>query len=141
VSKLREQTCRDDYVPVKERKSRLLQSRRRQPGRADPDNSTNAQPTGEADMPPPPLRPAAAAASHRSETSLLKVAAAAKQNQPVETEREKEAKEEKALMASFLRKQALRSAQENAFGTVYTEPMKTGWTPPSWYSSCSVMCI
>lgn len=126
--------CRDDYVPVQERKSRLLQSRRRQAVRTEPESSTSAQQAqaDAEDMPPPPPRPAAAAVPQRSETSLLKASAEARQNQPVETEKEREAKEEKALMQSFLNKQALRSAQENAFGTVYTEPMKTGWTPPSW---------
>lgn len=125
---------RDDYVPVKERKSRLLESRRRQPVRAEPDSSRHAQQAqvDAADMPPPPPR-GPAAVPQRSETSLLKATAAAKKDQPVETEKEREAKEEKALMESFLQKQALRSAQENAFGTVYTDPMKTGWTPPSWY--------
>lgn len=75
-------------------------------------------------VPAPPQRP---------ETSLLKASAAARANQPAETERERAEKEEKALMESFMKKQALKSAQENAFGTVYTEPMVTGWTPASWY--------
>lgn len=141
--------CRDDYVPVKERKSRQLQSRRRNTARAEPESARGAQQeqADAEDMPPPPPRPATAAVPQRSETSLLKASAAAKQNQPVETEKEREAKEEKALMQSFLNKQALRSAQENAFGTVYTEPMKTGWTPPSWCAlfqnihNCSVSSV
>lgn len=130
--------CRDDYVPVKERKARLLQSRGKQPISTEPENSTRVtQQTYEADMPPPPPRPAATAVPQRSDKSLLKATAAAKQNQPVETEEEREAKEEKALMESFQKKQALRSAQENAIGTVYADPMKTGWTPPSW---CVLAC-
>jgi hypothetical protein len=134
--------CRDDYVPVKERKLRLLESRKRQLVRDDPSTSRNVGKGDAEEMPPPPPRPAAAPAAvpQRSETSLLKATAAAKQNQPPETEKEREAKEEKALMQSFLNKQALRSAQENAIGTLYTEPMKTGWTPPSWCVCSALPC-
>jgi hypothetical protein len=84
------------------------------------------------EVPPAPPKPVPATAPHRSDTSLLKANAAAKQHQAPDSEKEREAKEEQAMMQSFLRKQALRSAQENAAGVVYKEPMKTGWKAPSW---------
>jgi len=116
----------DDYVPVKERRAKLASRRRaRDDGQAarespQPD-AVQAQPIPDA----PPQRPQA---------SLLKASAVARHNKPAETDAEKQAKEEKAFMESLMKKQALRSAQENAQSIEYTEPLSTGWTAPSWYA-------
>jgi hypothetical protein len=69
----------------------------------------------------------------RQQTSLLQRAAAAHKLLPPETEDEKLEKEAKRIMGSVVKKQALRSIEENAAGVVYREPLKTGWHPPSWY--------
>ena len=53
-------------------------------------------------------------ASQQPKESLLAAAAKARKTQPAETEQEKAFKEEQQIMADLQRKQALRSAMENA---------------------------
>ena len=96
-------------------------------------------------MPPPPPRPAAPTAAsapstsapgpsgpQRATGSLLKANVEAQRGQPQKSAAEKAAEEEREMMAAMLKKQALRSVQENATGVVYADPVSTGWTPPSW---------
>jgi hypothetical protein len=97
-------------------------------------------------MPPPPARPAAPLSpqhakpngtadvreSQRTGGSLLKAKAQAERSQPHKSAAEKAAEEEREMMAAMLKKQALRSVQENATGIVQADPVYTGWTPPSW---------
>eukprot|EP00892_Ulva_mutabilis_P011492 jgi/Ulvmu1/8715/UM047_0055.1 len=122
--KLADELEEEDYVPVKERRARLASKRRPreddQPARDSPRSETI------------PAKPLPDAPPQRPQASLLKASAAARQNQPVETAAEKQAKEEKAFMESLMKKQALRSAEENARSIEYKEPLSTGWTAPSW---------
>ena len=53
-------------------------------------------------------------ASQQPKESMLAAAAKARKTQPAETEQEKAFKEEQQIMADLQRKQALRSAMENA---------------------------
>ena len=66
----------------------------------------------------PPVDGEAAAptstASQQPKQSLLAAAAKTRKTQPVETEQEKQLREEQQIMADLQRKQALRSAMENA---------------------------
>lgn len=114
-------------MPVKERRARLA-SKRRAKVHENARDSPRTEPTeAQASLPDaPPTRPQA---------SLLKASAVARHNKPAETDAEKQAKEEKAFMESLMKKQALRSAQENAQSIEYKEPLTTGWTPPSWCAS------
>ena len=52
--------------------------------------------------------------SQQPKQSLLAAAAKTRKTQPVETEQEKQLREEQQIMADLQRKQALRSAMENA---------------------------
>lgn len=66
----------------------------------------------------PPVDEEAAAsagtASQQPKQSLLAAAAKARKTQPAETEQERQLREEQQIMADLQRKQALRSAMENA---------------------------
>jgi hypothetical protein len=66
----------------------------------------------------PPVDGEAAAsagtASQQPKQSLLAAAAKARTTQPAETEQERQLREEQQIMADLQRKQALRSAMENA---------------------------
>jgi ATP-dependent RNA helicase DDX41 len=116
-----------EYIPVKQRRAALQAGRALQ-------TTTGATPPS----PPsrqnvaPPVATIAEAPPTRPQESLLRSTAVAQRNQPQKTAAEKVAQEEEELMATMLKKQALRSVQENAKGIVFTEPIKTGWTPPSW---------
>lgn len=68
----------------------------------------------------------------RQKESLLKSNAVAVRTQPQRSEAQKAADEEQEMMAAMLKKQALRSVQENATGVVFAEPIRTGWRPPTW---------
>lgn len=122
-----------EYIPVKQRRAAL------QAGRAP-------RATKSSNPPPPPQRqnavPSTATAADappaRPQESLLRSTAVAQRNQPQKTAAEKVAEEEEALMASMLKKQALRSVQENAKGIVFTDPIRTGWRPPRWCEDISV---
>lgn len=118
-------SCREeDYVPVNERRARQASKRRLR----DEDHPATDSPQPDAvQAPPEPDAP-----PQRPQASLLKASAVARHNKPMETAGEKQAKEEKAFMESLMKKQALRSAQENAQSIEYTEPLSTGWTAPSW---------
>lgn len=122
--------CCSEYVPVKQRRAAV------QSGRLAPAFEP---------MPPPPprpshssrqQRPAAPTGSksgpQRPQASLLKANAEAQRGQPVKSAAEKAAEEEREMMAAMLKKQALRSVQENAIGVVYDRTTCTGWRPPSW---------
>ena len=121
-------------MPVKQRRAAM----QRQPSAAKA-----AEPANGGAMPPPPPRingtthSAASTVpqygvSERGKGSLLKSNAAALRNQPHKSAAEKTFEEEKEMMEAMLKKQALRSVQENATGRVYQDPINTGWTPPSW---------
>ena len=56
----------------------------------------------------------ASSASQQPKQSLLAAAAKTRKTQPAETEQEKQLREEQQIMADLQRKQALRSAMENA---------------------------
>lgn len=68
-------------------------------------------------------------ASQQPKQSLLAAAAKTRKTQPAETEQEKQLREEQQIMADLQRKQALRSAMENA--QVGCCPPLTHSNPPS----------
>ena len=149
--------CRE-YVPVAQRRAAQQQKQRRGRPRLDSPGAAAADSTA---MPPPPAKPAPApeqfglrkgtnADGHNGDTatgrpaeSLLKATAEAHRGQPLKTAAEKAAEEEKEMMAAVLRKQALRSVQENAFDVKYDKPLPTGWLPPQWCALCAIcyLCV
>ena len=124
-----------EYVPLKQRRGGALASAA--PGPKAQDASGPA-------MPPPPPRPAPTRpqpdkatagpepSGRQAQGSLLKANVEAQRGQPVKSSAEKVAEEEKEMMAAMLKKQALRSVQENAIGVVYDRRTSTGWSAPTW---------
>lgn len=75
----------------------------------DEDTTAHAHPPLDGEPAGPP-----SSASQQPKESLLAAAAKARKTQPAETEQERQLREEQQIMADLQRKQALRSAMENA---------------------------
>ncbi|KAI9031771.1 P-loop containing nucleoside triphosphate hydrolase protein [Phycomyces nitens] len=115
----------EDYVPyvsVKQRRMEKLHKYATQRRLAEP----SARPEYEDEEP--------SAAGPRSGMSLLDQTVEQRRNNtlPEKTEEEKRLEEEKKIEDAQARHKALVSVQEAASGVLYTDPIKTSWTPPKY---------
>lgn len=135
-----QQQQRDEYVPyvpvkvrrMQERdkarltsKQRLAQQRAREGVGGDPAEAATASPA-------PPHAQAPAAAAPRTNKTLVEIAAEMRRERGGGAAEEdvRRAEEEFLLKHLNAERGELKGAEERAKGTVYTEPLRTGWRPP-----------
>ncbi|XP_041371297.1 probable ATP-dependent RNA helicase DDX41 isoform X2 [Gigantopelta aegis] len=126
------------YVPVKQRKKKQLEHFEKHLGRAailkaEEENaklSTTDEDDGKDAEEVESLGPKYHISLLDQHSELKKKAEARK-----ETTREKLLKEEEKILESVAQKKALMGVAELAKGISYTDPIKTGWTPPHYILS------
>ncbi|XP_063413088.1 probable ATP-dependent RNA helicase DDX41 [Mytilus trossulus] len=113
------------YIPIKQRKKMQIQEAEKRLGKVKPkeEEKSESSDAPEEEDPGP-----------KAHVSLLDQHSELKKKAQVrkETAREKMLKEEQKILESVAENKALMGVAELAKGIQYEDPIKTGWTPPSY---------
>jgi ATP-dependent RNA helicase DDX41 len=112
------------YVPVKERRKQQLQKlashlHKRGIGAVSYDSESKSTDDDEPKAGP------------KAKVSLIDQAVEIKKHVKPKTEEEKRVEEEKEMLEALVHRKKLQSAEEIAGKVLYTEPLRTSWSPPA----------